>query len=131
MSVREHVVSVLFTGSAATMQSIQMQGSQAGLGSIHMQSSTSGLGSKRSGSLSRQESGASVQSPLQPFKATAAGRDAVDFITLSHDGFNPFVPRDQATAAGSGIVSFIVEIVDVATSHKQVAYHVFIIFEFK
>ena len=110
------------------MQSIQMQGSQAGLGSIHMQSSTSGLGSKRSGSLSRQESGASVQSPLQPFKATAAGRDAVDFIALSHDGFNPFVPRDQATAAGRGIVNFTVDILDVATTHKQVA--VFIIFEF-
>jgi len=50
-----------------------MQGSQAGLGSVHMQGSQSGLGSKRSGSLSRQESGASVQSPYQASKGTAAG----------------------------------------------------------
>ena len=49
-----------------------MQGSQAGLGSVHMQGSQSGLGSKRSGSLARQDSGASVQSPLQgPTSATA------------------------------------------------------------
>lgn len=49
-----------------------MQGSQAGLGSVYMQGSQSGLGSKRSGSLARQDSGASVQSPLQrPTSATA------------------------------------------------------------
>ena len=60
-------------GSAVTMQSIRMQGSQAGLGSVHMQGSQSGLGSKRSGSLARQDSGASVQSPLLqgPTSATA------------------------------------------------------------
>ena len=55
------------------MQSIHMQGSQAGLGSVHMQGSQSALDSTRSASLSRQESGASVQSPLQPSKGTAAG----------------------------------------------------------
>ncbi|KAL0040303.1 hypothetical protein WJX77_002783 [Trebouxia sp. C0004] len=60
-------------GSAVSMQSIHMQGSQAGLGSIHMQGSQSGIGSKPSASLSRQESGVSVQSPLQtPVGGTAA-----------------------------------------------------------
>ncbi|KAL3145685.1 hypothetical protein ABBQ32_003220 [Trebouxia sp. C0010 RCD-2024] len=60
-------------GSAVTMQSIHMQSSQAGLGSVHMQSV---MDSQRSNSLSRQESGASVQSPFQLSKGTAAG--AVD-----------------------------------------------------
>ena len=58
------------------MQSIHMQGSQTGLGSVHMQGSQSVLDSKRSGSLGRQESGASVQSPLQSSKGTAAGESS-------------------------------------------------------
>ncbi len=62
-----------------SMQSIHMQGSQAGLGSIHMQGSQSGVGGqsgaggKPSGGLSRQESGASVQSPLQTPRGGTAG----------------------------------------------------------
>ena len=60
-------------GSVMSMQSIRMQGSQAGLGSIHMQGSQSGTGSKPSGSLSRQESGASVQSPLHTPRGGTAG----------------------------------------------------------
>lgn len=56
------------------MQSIHMDGSQAGLGSVHMQGSQSVVDSKRSGSLNRQESGASVQSPYQLSKGTAAGK---------------------------------------------------------
>ena len=64
---------IVDAGSAVTMQSIHMQGSQAGLGSIHMQGSQSVLDSAKSGSLSRQESGASVQSPFKPANGTAAG----------------------------------------------------------
>jgi len=63
----------LDAGSAVSMQSIHMQGSQAGLGSIHMQGSQSGVGGKPSGGLSRQESGASVQSPLQTPRGGTAG----------------------------------------------------------
>lgn len=60
------------------MQSIHMQSSQAGLGSVHMQGSQSVMDSQRSNSLSRQESGASVQSPFQLGKATAAGESSCD-----------------------------------------------------
>lgn len=55
-----------------------MQSSQAGLGSVHMQGSQSVMDSQRSNSLSRQESGASVQSPFPLSKGTAAGELSYD-----------------------------------------------------
>lgn len=70
------------TGSAVTMQSIHMEGSQTGLGSVHMQGSQSVVDSKRSGSLNRQESGGSVQSPFQLSKGTAAGES-----TMCHEPY--------------------------------------------
>ena len=71
-------------GSAVSMQSIHMQGSQTGLGSIHMQGSQSGVGGKPSGALSRQESGASVQSPLETNRGGTAGSKAGFTAELLH-----------------------------------------------
>lgn len=78
-------------GSAVSMQSIHMQGSQAGLGSIHMAGSQSGVGGKPSGGgLSRQESGASVQSPLQtPRGGTAGSTLGFTFRNFGILGENP------------------------------------------